>query len=80
MDSGANVFITRLGHKVLEEGPDLLRSIERFDVDLHPRLDEGVRSQFLIGEYELAAFKAMREVEIRVRELGASMSIALASH
>lgn len=26
--------------------------------------------QFLLGEYELAAFAAMREVEIRVRQLG----------
>jgi uncharacterized protein (TIGR02391 family) len=30
---------------------------------------EKARSQFLLGEYELAAFAAMREVEIRVREL-----------
>ncbi len=35
---------------------------------LHDRL-EHVKSQFLIGEYELSAFAAMREVEIRVREL-----------
>lgn len=28
-----------------------------------------VQTQFLLGEYELAAFAAMREVEIRVREL-----------
>jgi Protein of unknown function (Hypoth_ymh) len=28
-----------------------------------------VRTQFHIGEYELAAFAAMREVEIRIREL-----------
>lgn len=27
------------------------------------------RTQFLLGEYELSAFAAMREVEIRVREL-----------
>jgi uncharacterized protein (TIGR02391 family) len=38
------------------------------NLDLHPRL-QGVRSQFLLGEFELAAFAAMREVEIRVREL-----------
>ena len=39
------------------------------DMDLHPRIAVRVRSQFLLGEYELAAFAAMREVEIRVREL-----------
>lgn len=37
---------------------------------------EHVKSQFLLGEYELAAFAAMREVEIRVRELsGANSSL-----
>ena len=40
----------------------------RLNVDLHERLRK-VRTQFLLGEYELAAFAAMREVEIRVREL-----------
>ena len=40
-------------------------------MDLHPSL-ERVRSQFLLGEYELAAFAAMRQVEIRVRELAAA--------
>jgi uncharacterized protein (TIGR02391 family) len=42
-------------------------------MEMHPRIAARVRSQFLLGEYELAAFAAMREVEIRVRELaGAS--------
>ena len=31
-----------------------------------------MRSQFLLGEYELAAFAAMREVEIRVREVASA--------
>ncbi len=35
-----------------------------------------MRSQFLLGEYELAGFAALREVEIRVRVLsGASESL-----
>lgn len=41
----------------------------RIDVDLHPSIADRVRSQFLLGEYELAAFAALRQVEIRVREL-----------
>jgi hypothetical protein len=41
----------------------------RLDVDLHPRVAATVRAQILLGEYELAAFAALREVEIRVREL-----------
>jgi uncharacterized protein (TIGR02391 family) len=61
-------FATRLGRKVLAEGLESVRAYERLEVDLHPRLAR-TRTQFLLGEYELAAFAAMREVEIRVREL-----------
>jgi uncharacterized protein (TIGR02391 family) len=39
-------------------------------MELHPTLASSVRLQFLMGEFELAAFAALREVEIRVRELG----------
>ena len=70
-----SIFITRLGNKVLEAGLETIRAAERLDVALHDRL-EHVKSQFLLGEYELAAFAAMREVEIRVRELsGADSSL-----
>jgi uncharacterized protein (TIGR02391 family) len=70
-----SIFITRLGYKVLREGHETIRAIERLDVALHSRL-ERVKSQFLLGEFELAAFAAMREVEIRVRELsGADLSL-----
>jgi uncharacterized protein (TIGR02391 family) len=65
------LFITRKGHQVLDadDGLALVQAEARLDVDLHPRIATRVRSQFLLGEYELAAFAAMREVEIRVREL-----------
>jgi uncharacterized protein (TIGR02391 family) len=62
------IFVTRLGNKVLQTGLETIRAAERLDVGLHQRI-EHVKSQFLLGEYELAAFAAMREVEIRVREL-----------
>ncbi|MDF1596181.1 MAG: TIGR02391 family protein [Acidimicrobiia bacterium] len=62
------VFVTRLGQSVLEEGLRRVNAAERLHEDLHHLLTK-VRSQFLLGEYELAAFAAMREVEIRVREL-----------
>jgi uncharacterized protein (TIGR02391 family) len=45
---------------------------ERLGVALHPRIAEQVEQQFLLGEYELAVFAAMREVEIRVRQLAAA--------
>lgn len=69
------IFVTRLGKSVLQSGLDGIKAFERLDFKLHPRLGR-VKSQFLLGEYELAAFAAMREVEIRVRELsGASSSL-----
>lgn len=61
-------FITRLGHQALEHGLAPLRASSRIQTDLHRTLERKVRRQFLLGEYELAAFAAMREVEIRVRE------------
>lgn len=68
---GEGLFITRRGNAALDadDGPALIRAEARLDVDLHPRIAARVRTQFLLGEYELAALAAMREVEIRVREL-----------
>lgn len=74
---GHGAFITRAGRRLLDEPDGLarLRAERRLDLDLHPRIAGRVRPQFLLGEFELAAFAAMREVEIRVRELsGASDS------
>ena len=69
------IFVTRLGSNVLETGLETIRAAERLDVELHNRLEQ-VKSQFLLGQFELAAFAAMREVEIRVRELsGADSSL-----
>lgn len=68
-----SIFVTRLGSKVAEEGLEKILAIERIDLALHERL-KNIKSQFIIGEYELAAFTAMREVEIRVRELARAES------
>jgi uncharacterized protein (TIGR02391 family) len=65
----AAIFITRRGHQALKDGLALTRAKERLDVDSHPRIAQTVRSQFLLGEYELVALAAFREVEIRVRSL-----------
>jgi uncharacterized protein (TIGR02391 family) len=63
-------FVTRRGWAVLEDPAGLARAHAeaRLQVELHTRLAERVRSQFLLGEYEAAAFLAMREVEICVRD------------
>lgn len=63
-----SMIITRAGKQALADNLAAFRAGQRLTVDLHPRLGR-VRSQFLLGEFELAAFAAMREVEIRVREL-----------
>lgn len=73
---GPACYITRHGRAVLDspDGLALLRAEERLDVGLHPLIGRKVRAQFLMGEYELAAFAAMREVEIRVRDLAGATS------
>lgn len=64
-------FITRLGQQVLEDrnALDAVRAGHRLEVDLHPSIEQTARRQFLLGEYDLAVFSALREVEARVRQL-----------
>lgn len=61
------VNITRAGREALERGVEFVRATIRLDVELTPVLEHRVRPQFLLGDYELAALSAMREVEIAVR-------------
>ncbi len=65
--------VTRLGLKLLEETDPLImdRALRRIGLDLHPLIAHRVRREFLSGEYESAVLMAFREVEIRVRNLGA---------
>jgi uncharacterized protein (TIGR02391 family) len=60
-------FITRRGHAVLREGLAWLRAVERLDVELVPALEYTARPQFMRGDFETAAFVAMKEVEVQVR-------------
>jgi uncharacterized protein (TIGR02391 family) len=62
--------ITEGGRDALKHGLARLRSGQRLSIDMHPSIATTVRTQFLMGEFELAAFAAMRQVEIRVRHLG----------
>ncbi len=62
--------VTQAGREALQHGLTRLKAGQRLDVDLHPSLAWTIRRQFLLGEFELAAFAALREVEIRVRALG----------
>ncbi len=74
----ANAFVvTRLGRLIAEEGLAKTRAIQRLAMDLHPRLEDMVRPQYLMGEYELATFAALRAVEVRVRSLSGSPESSL---
>ena len=66
-----HAYVTRRGQAAAADAraQAVLRAEARLDVDLHERLARRVRRQFLLEEYESATFIAMREVEIRVREL-----------
>jgi uncharacterized protein (TIGR02391 family) len=67
--SSGGEFVTRFGRRVLDEGPAVVHATRRLDVDLDHRLQRA-RSQFLVGDYELAAFAAMKEVEVAARGYG----------
>ena len=68
--SSTSAFVTRIGRRVVAEGPDVFYATERLQRDLHPTIEAKARPQFLIGEYEQGVFSAMKAVEVRVRELG----------
>jgi len=68
-DSAGAMFISRRGRQLLDDGLPWLRAVERLDVELLPILEQNARPQFLRGDFETAAFVAMKEVEVRVRNL-----------
>jgi uncharacterized protein (TIGR02391 family) len=76
--------VTRLGEEALKYGVAKLVAAEQLGVALHPRIAQRIEQQFLLGEYELAVFAAMREVEIRVREIAGApdslLGVALMQH
>src|SRR4051794_25764706 len=47
-----SIFVTRMGVRVLEDGPESFYATERLQRGLHPSVERKARPQFLIGEYE----------------------------
>ncbi|MET7949074.1 TIGR02391 family protein [Micromonospora sp. NPDC005324] len=66
-DTDKSFAISRKGRQLLQDGLRWLRAVERLDVELVPALERVARPQFLRGDFELAAFAAMKEVEVQVR-------------
>ena len=60
--------VSDAGRTALASGPDAVRAAERLDLELHASLHPA-RTVYLGGRHELAAFDAMRAVEVRVRHL-----------
>jgi uncharacterized protein (TIGR02391 family) len=82
-DVGDWFFVTRRGSEIAntDSGVAQIQAERRLAVDLHPSIADRVRNQFSLGEYEAAAFLAMREVEIQVRDAAqapdSSLGVAL---
>jgi uncharacterized protein (TIGR02391 family) len=67
--SDSAIIVTRTGRRLAAQGPKAFFAAERLQRGLHPLIENVARPQFLIGEYELAVFAAMKAVEVRVRRL-----------
>ena len=69
--SGGWVRLTTRGRE-LAARDDAIQAVvaeDRLAFQLHNKLGSRVRPVFMLGDYETAAFSAMKQVEVRVREL-----------
>ena len=63
------IVVTDRGREALRQGIVAVRATEHLEHGLHASIEQRVRRQFLLGEYEQAVFVAMKTVEVRVRTL-----------
>ncbi|MGR3875614.1 TIGR02391 family protein [Streptomyces graminifolii] len=62
-------FISRQGREALTRGLPWIRAVQRLDVQMVPVLEGAARPQYRRGDFEAAALMAMKEVEVRVRDV-----------
>jgi uncharacterized protein (TIGR02391 family) len=69
--SPESIIVTRRGREILEylEPLAMVRAQRRLGVELHRDLADRLRPLTRAGAFEQAAFDALRQVEVRVREL-----------
>ena len=68
--SQEKIIVTRAGRQsACQSCLQAIVAAERLGLDLHPTLAGKIRPIFLMGDYETSSFKAMKEVEVRVRQL-----------
>jgi uncharacterized protein (TIGR02391 family) len=63
------LMVSRAGRRALSNPVEVVHGELRLRQGLHPIIEHHGRTQFLLGEYELAVFASMKEVEVRVRTL-----------
>lgn len=67
--AGSEWTISRAGHSALASGTSLhVEARRRLSQGLHPRLRDAALNNFERGNYEVAVFAAMKEVEVALRE------------
>jgi len=72
--TGTWYFVTRAGHRVAaEENFQAWRQAAIFPTGLDPLFMRAVKPLFVRGEYDLAVFRAFKEVEVRLRKKDASL-------
>lgn len=64
------VILTRAGRDAVSQSSlEQIIASEKLGLDLHASLAGKIRPIFLLGDYETSEFKAMKEIEVRVRRL-----------
>jgi len=73
--TGQGFFVTRAGQRVAKATNfEAWKKESMFPEGLDPIIMSKVKPQFIRGEYEMAVFRAFKEVEMRIRDKDASLA------